>query len=348
MTFAELIQKLTAHLSPKPSEITERFRFHKRDQTAGESVTVYMAELRRLAIHCNFEDSLSKTLRDRFVCGLKQEHIQKRLLAESQLDLEKAIQTAVAMETASRDALELQGKRESVSNLSVNKTKKTNYGKMKPRPVHKTVQGKCYRCGGEHRANDCKHTNTKCRYCSKVGHWRECVLRRSVKTGGKLNYVDTDEYGIDNYEDNGGYLLHFSSYYRDVNKVSIDSIIVTPKIAGSDIPMEVDTRSAVSIISKTTLYKFLKSYTLEDTDTRLKTYSGEQIRPVDKKVFEPGIGKLSDIKGKLTMQDGVRPKFDKAREVAYSLRFRVEEELNRLQQEGVISPIEFSDWATPI
>jgi hypothetical protein len=58
-------------------------------------------------------------LRDKFACGLKQEHIQKRLLAESKLKLEKAIQTAVAMETASRDALELQGKRERVNKLSI-------------------------------------------------------------------------------------------------------------------------------------------------------------------------------------------------------------------------------------
>ena len=60
MTFDELIKKLTEHLSPKPSEIAERYRFHKRDQAAGESVTMYMAELRRLAIHCEFGDSLNK------------------------------------------------------------------------------------------------------------------------------------------------------------------------------------------------------------------------------------------------------------------------------------------------
>ena len=42
----------------------------------------------------------------------------------------------------------------------------------------------------------------------------------------------------------------------------------------------VDTGSAVSIISQTTLDKYLRTYTLEDTDTRLKPYSREQIRPV--------------------------------------------------------------------
>ena len=46
--------------------------------------------------------------------------------------------------------------------------------------------------------------------------------------------------------------------------------------------MEVDMGSAVSIISQATLDKYLKTYALKDTDTRLKTYSGEQIRPVGK------------------------------------------------------------------
>lgn len=77
MTFDDQINNLTDHLSPRPSEIAERFRFHKREQTVGETVAVYIAELRRLAIHCDLGDSLDKTLKDRFVCGLKQEHIKK-------------------------------------------------------------------------------------------------------------------------------------------------------------------------------------------------------------------------------------------------------------------------------
>lgn len=152
MTFDDLINKLTDHLSPRPSEIAERFRFHKREQTVGETVAVYIAELRRLAIHCD------KTLKDRFVCGLKQEHIQKKLLVEPNLTLEKTIQTAVAMETGSRDTVELQGKRKHVG---INKPLVKQKQKIPSRPVSVT-QGKCYRCGGDHKAKTCRHLNTKC------------------------------------------------------------------------------------------------------------------------------------------------------------------------------------------
>ncbi|XP_071944698.1 uncharacterized protein [Antedon mediterranea] len=108
LSYADLITKLTTHLCPKPSEIAERFRFYKREQHSGESIASYIAELRRLAIHCNFGNTLTSTLRDIFVCGLRQENIQKRLLAVHDLKLDDAIKTAVAMETASRDATEFQ------------------------------------------------------------------------------------------------------------------------------------------------------------------------------------------------------------------------------------------------
>jgi predicted secreted acid phosphatase len=59
--------------------------------------------------YCNFPD-LNDTLRDRLVCGLRTEQTQKKLLSMQALTLEKAIQISIAMETATKDAMELQGK----------------------------------------------------------------------------------------------------------------------------------------------------------------------------------------------------------------------------------------------
>ena len=106
-TYTELMDALSAHFSPKPLVIAERYRFHKRHQLPGESIATYVAELRRFARHCNFGTNLDDCLRDRLVCGLSNSHIIKKLLAEKDLDLSKAIQLATASETASRDAMEL-------------------------------------------------------------------------------------------------------------------------------------------------------------------------------------------------------------------------------------------------
>ncbi|CAC5392337.1 unnamed protein product [Mytilus coruscus] len=53
---------------------------------------------------------LNDTLIDRLVCGLKSEQTQKKLLSIQALTLEKAMLISLAMETATKDALELQGK----------------------------------------------------------------------------------------------------------------------------------------------------------------------------------------------------------------------------------------------
>ena len=118
-TYTELEAVLKAHFQPKPLLIAERFRFYQRNQAAGESVLDYVAELRRLAISCDFGEFLDQALRDRFVCGLRTESTQKRLLTERDLTLAKAVELASGMETAAADARELKRPGNNVTNNHV-------------------------------------------------------------------------------------------------------------------------------------------------------------------------------------------------------------------------------------
>ena len=126
---------LKGHLSPKPLLIAERFRFHKRDQRDDENINTYVAEIKKLSEHCEFGTALNDSLRDRFVCGLYNESIQKRLLVETSLTFEKSLKLAVAMETAMKDSLELRGKAKTIP--PVNSIREV------------PMQHKCYRCGKE-------------------------------------------------------------------------------------------------------------------------------------------------------------------------------------------------------
>lgn len=63
-TFDELVKTLSDHFEPKPIVIAEHFHFHKQNHTADESVNQFMAELRRLARHCEFKTFLEEALRD--------------------------------------------------------------------------------------------------------------------------------------------------------------------------------------------------------------------------------------------------------------------------------------------
>ena len=65
-------------------------------------------------------------------------------------------------------------------------------------------------------------------------------------------------------------------------------------------------------------------------------------------VFEDKLGTLKSAKAKLTLKEESQAHFCKARAVPYALRPKVEEELRRLQNEGILTKVEWSDWATPI
>ncbi|CAN8014165.1 unnamed protein product [Ixodes persulcatus] len=103
----EVLSVLGNHYCPKPSAVVQRFRFNSRARADGESVSNYVAALKNLSEHCSFGAELENMLRDRVVCGINSTAIQTRLLERPELTFEDAVQTAVAMEAAKRDAGEI-------------------------------------------------------------------------------------------------------------------------------------------------------------------------------------------------------------------------------------------------
>ena len=105
VAFNEMVKVLSDHYSPKPLEIVSCFKFYNRSRKPGESVSTFISEVRDLARFCNFGDSLDAMIRDRLVCGINDEQIQKRLLSKgNKLTLAKAMTFAQAIETATKDA----------------------------------------------------------------------------------------------------------------------------------------------------------------------------------------------------------------------------------------------------
>ncbi len=98
--YANIVAALNRHYSPAPSEIVQRFQFHNCKQKSNQSISNYVAELRRLSLHCAFGDQLDAMLRDRLVCGAVDEALQRRLLAEPTLTFKEAEEKALAAETA--------------------------------------------------------------------------------------------------------------------------------------------------------------------------------------------------------------------------------------------------------
>ena len=67
-----------------------------------------------------------------------------------------------------------------------------------------------------------------------------------------------------------------------------------------------------------------------------------------KAMFKDELGEAIGITAKLHVSSGTKPYFYRARPVPHSLRHKIEEELQRLQDQKVIEPVRMSEWGAPI
>ena len=165
-----------------------------------------MADLRRIAANCAFEDRLEEVLRDRLVCGVNDTQIQRRLLAEPRLTLDTALGLAQAIEAAAKDSSDVQrvtqtqaipshintqtqaipshinilrhsrGPKDSSDVQRVTQTQAipSHINILRhsrgPKPQPTVSDQTCQRCGGSHSPVTCRFKNFTCRYCHKKGH----------------------------------------------------------------------------------------------------------------------------------------------------------------------------------
>ena len=80
-----------------------------------------------------------------------------------------------------------------------------------------------------------------------------------------------------------------------------------------------------------------------DNDKRI-----ERLKERYAEIFKPKLGTVKGVTAKLHFKDNVKPVFQKERPVPYALCPALEKELKKMEDEGIIEPVEVSNWATPI
>lgn len=419
LTFKELCETLQKHLSPAPITIAERFRFYKRDQRDGETVNEYIAELKKMSSKCEFGQFLEEALRDKLVCGLRNTVIQEQLLTVDKLTFEDATQKALMMEQATADVKELHVQEQRGVNV------------MQQEQANRKQSHNCKYCGKRH-PGECWHKDAICNKCGEKGHiQRNCTNTAKVKPKDRrckddnkkpstkskrhlhkmeeaTSREELDSSSEEEYDCNA-LRIHRNSSKRESET---ESIMLDVRLNGKQLQMELDTGSAVSILSYDDAKELFQSVKLRDTDVILKTYTGERIKPrgimdvrveygdqcstlpllivqgdgpalfgrdwlkhiqlnwqeiklhytkahdsekklksiIDKHeiLFEAELGTMKHVKARIVVKQTAVPKFCKARPIAYALEPKIEEEVDRLVKDGVLSPVSFSEWATAI
>ena len=270
-SFSELVKLVRDHYCPPPSVTVQRYNFNSRTQKEGETVSQFVAELRRLSEHCDFKATLDDMLRDRIVCGVRNSSVQRRLLAESGLTFKKAFKLVQSAESAEKNATEIQ---RSVT-VAVNAVQKTS-------EVQARSRNTCYRCGGKHNGKDCLlDTSIVCYNCGKQGHLSR-VCRSPKVSGAKgrgrgstRGSAAVQQVNLPPVEGEETYTLFTLSREGFRAPLTIDVVA-----DGVQLSMEVDTGAVASIISKCTYrrqWSKQKRPLLQRTDVHLRTYTGEKI-----------------------------------------------------------------------
>lgn len=163
LSLTEIVGVMGRHLTPKP----ERYKFHKRNQVKGHSIREFLAKLQKLADTYEFGGYRDEALRDRLVCGITSQTIQRKLLGVADLTLKKTVDIAVGMELTENEISEISSE---------------------PKPVQKMdLHDPCFRCDRRNNLpENCFHKDSECHTCKRKGHSSsQCPRKNSVKSPAK-------------------------------------------------------------------------------------------------------------------------------------------------------------------
>ena len=73
-----------------------------------------------------------------------------------------------------------------------------------------------------------------------------------------------------------------------------------------------------------------------------------QLKEKYPQLFSDKIGKLEGFKAKIYVKPDAKPKFCYPRKVPFALDDAVKQELKNLEEDGILKPVSYSDWASPL
>ena len=178
-------------------------------------------------------------LRDRLVCGVNEDRIQRRLLAEPTLDLKRALEIAQGMETTAKDARdmkpEITSKSQHIYKINYMVDRATNIKNVIAVAVNMTLQ-----IAVSKQKNACRSSKAAKTHSRENG--RQSKQKMKNGRGSQLNTIEQDKidkelaYNLFKFK-------HESKSPRHRKNINVNGI---------DINMKIDTGASFSVINEKT------------------------------------------------------------------------------------------------
>ena len=201
-----ILAKFSEYFVPRRNIINERCIFHSRKQAEHECIEQYYSDLYELILNCDYPDTIrDDLLRDRFVLGLCDGDMQRKLYMEHDLDIKKAVDMARQNEliklqmkaqtpgvavhevTKSRGGQPPRGRGRGVDGRSRGGERGGFRGRGDNRQVQHDARnvhrdGSCDNCGyPRHKEGEkCPAWGKTCSLCSKRNHFRRKCRSKTV------------------------------------------------------------------------------------------------------------------------------------------------------------------------
>ncbi|XP_072021728.1 uncharacterized protein [Amphiura filiformis] len=272
----------------KTNPIYERYKFNSSIQ-GDDSFDAYLVKLRALAATCEYGELLNELIRDRIVCGIKDNALRKRLLQEADLSLDKCVTMCQAAEATSDQMKVMKGyQQEPQAEVHA-----TFHNKHRQRAAPRASEiDNCKWCGRKHELQraKCPAYGKTCTSCGRLNHFKEkCTNterhnykgqkprtcrsyhRKKKHTAHALDSASDQSSDSDSEYD---YVEALSIDEVDVHFVSQDSsdkIMAAFKVkGGTEIQAQVDCGATCNVIPK----KFIpRSVKIKKCKTKLSMYN---------------------------------------------------------------------------
>ncbi|XP_028394385.1 uncharacterized protein K02A2.6-like [Dendronephthya gigantea] len=266
----------------KTNPIYERYKFHNRFQQQGETIDTYATVIRTLADRCKFGALKEELVRDRIVCGIRDNTLQKKLLQETSLTLEKCLNICRAAEAANNQQKQ----------ISHNTSESTHALKPKGKPQFNSQRKPklpcpdCKYCGRRHerKKEKCPAYNKTCNNCSMKHHFSSVCQQpkrqergpKTIQTGrSKTHQVheETDQSTDDEI---------WSITERVSTVPGRDCVCAGIQLGDQIIQMQIDTGATCNVLRHSYLPKDVK---VQPTNRNLFTYSESKLEVLGKAVL---------------------------------------------------------------
>ena len=324
LSYKDIIASLSQHLSPPPNKLLEQHRFLSRLQKDTETIGEYVAALRSFLENSEFKCTCGKSIADmflraQFIRGIKSSFIRERLLCESELTFERAVNMALSLESSKLDNQEILNGSASTTGVTsvckIHSSKPSSSHNSRYRSRNKSEQryqrsdsrhskrGKsakrridyeklgisdlCIRCGrNNHRAFDCKvnPSSLKCFSCSKTGHISKVCISTLLtqNRSHKVNAVN-DEYpdvnDIVDFSSNPDCFLLSSDPFYSEDD-DTGKYIASVDINGFETQFEVDSGCGYTLLPENQFLKLDPRIKLFPARQNFKSYDHGIIKPI--------------------------------------------------------------------